>query len=156
MHKKALKEVVDTISHNFDTTILMVTHDARDVLSWADEIIVVKNGTIVQHDRPQVVYRKPVNEYVAGLFGEYSLLPEKPFALKGIEVHMIKDLLFFRPEAFTLNQKNTLGSLECIVVNCAFMGAFYSINLKTTFDFIIYAHSDRPLDLNTRVWLSLV
>jgi ABC-type Fe3+/spermidine/putrescine transport system ATPase subunit len=52
----------------------MVSHDPSDILSWADEIIWMKSGKIVQQGKPEDVYRYPSNAYAAGLLGNYYTL----------------------------------------------------------------------------------
>ncbi len=68
IHKNILKSVITDISERLSVTCLLTSHDPMDTLSWADEIIVLKDGIILQKDTPENIYRKPVNEYVAGLF----------------------------------------------------------------------------------------
>ena len=53
---------------------MLTSHDPHDTLSWADEIIVMKEGKIIQQGTPEEIYNKPMNEYAAGLFGKYNLL----------------------------------------------------------------------------------
>lgn len=54
---------------------IFATHDSTDILSFADEVIVMKSGQIVQSGTPASVYKKPKNPYVASLFGEVSEIP---------------------------------------------------------------------------------
>jgi ABC-type proline/glycine betaine transport system ATPase subunit len=44
-------------------------------LPWADQLILLKDGCIVQQGTPEFVYSKPVDEYAAGLLGKYFLMP---------------------------------------------------------------------------------
>jgi molybdate/tungstate transport system ATP-binding protein len=50
-------------------TIIHVTHDYREAVSLASKVGVLHNGRIVQEGRPDVVFRKPVNKFVARYSG---------------------------------------------------------------------------------------
>ena len=74
VHRNTLKGVLEKICKHLKITCILVSHEPSDVLSWADKIIVMKDGQIVQKDSSEKIYRKPANEYVAGLFGNYNLI----------------------------------------------------------------------------------
>ena len=69
-----MKAVLEDITERLQITCLLTSHDPHDTLSWADEIIVMKEGKIMQQGKPETIYHQPVNEYVAGMFGKYNLL----------------------------------------------------------------------------------
>lgn len=74
VHKNILRSVINDIGRRLKINCILISHDAEDILSWADQILVMKDGRIIQRGTPEKIYRKPVNEYTAGLFGKYSLL----------------------------------------------------------------------------------
>jgi iron(III) transport system ATP-binding protein len=55
-------------------TTLYVTHDQAEALSMADKIIILNKGTIVQQGRPEELYRRPVNPFVADFLGTANIL----------------------------------------------------------------------------------
>jgi ABC-type sugar transport system ATPase subunit len=73
IHKRVLKTVIRDIGTKFDITTVLVSHDPYDTLTWADELIVLKEGRILQQGRPREVYDHPLDEHVAGLLGDYTL-----------------------------------------------------------------------------------
>jgi len=73
IHKRTLKKVIKNIAEKFDITTILVSHDPYDTLTWADKLIVLQEGRIVQQGPPREVYQQPINEYVAALLGEYTL-----------------------------------------------------------------------------------
>lgn len=75
-HKRVMQNIIAEVGERLSITCLLVSHDATDTLSWADEILVLQNGRLVQQGAPEQLYRHPADEYVAGLFGDYSLLTE--------------------------------------------------------------------------------
>jgi iron(III) transport system ATP-binding protein len=72
IHKRTLKTVLQKITNAFDITTIFVSHDPYDTLSWPDKIIVLKDSRIVQQGPPREVYERPIDEYVAGLLGDYT------------------------------------------------------------------------------------
>ena len=50
-------------------TIIHVTHDFREAVSLASMVGVIHNGRIIQEGRPDEVFRKPVNKFVARYSG---------------------------------------------------------------------------------------
>ncbi|MEJ0101373.1 MAG: ABC transporter ATP-binding protein [Bacteroidota bacterium] len=79
IHKNIIKSVIYDIGEKLKITCIMVLHDAPDILSWADTILIIKDGQIIQKGIPEQVYRQPVNEYCAALLGEYSLIDPEIF-----------------------------------------------------------------------------
>lgn len=126
LHKTLLKEVIHDIGEQLDITCTLVSHDPLDVLSWADEVLVLREGETIQQGTPQQVYNQPVNEYVAGLFGAYNLVPAAQASalagLPGIKPNG-KDAMI-RPEHLKLVSGGE-GTVSGQVANVRFFGAFY-------------------------------
>ncbi len=60
------------IQRELGVTTINVTHDQREALVVSDDIIVMDAGKIQQHARPAVLYRNPVNTFVASFLGMSS------------------------------------------------------------------------------------
>lgn len=56
-------------------TALLVTHDQGEALSMADQVVVLRDGKIMQQGTPAQIYRAPADPWVAGFVGESVLLP---------------------------------------------------------------------------------
>jgi ABC-type sugar transport system ATPase subunit len=67
--KNNLIKVVQDIGNTMNITIALVTHDPEDILSWAERLLVIRNGSIEQDDTPSHIFHYPNNEYVAGIMG---------------------------------------------------------------------------------------
>lgn len=52
------------------TTILYVTHDYLEALSLPDRVAVIHRGKLHQIDKPEEIFERPVNLFVAGLLGQ--------------------------------------------------------------------------------------
>lgn len=72
IHKRILKKVIADTAARFDITCILVSHDPRDILPWAHEILVLRDGRLVQQGSPLEVYSRPLDEYIAALLGDYT------------------------------------------------------------------------------------
>jgi iron(III) transport system ATP-binding protein len=122
IHKSTLKKVLNNICNATGLTCMLTSHDPADTLSWADELLVMQNGSIIQRGTPEQVYRQPSNEYVAGLLGAYNLLGEEQAKILGIQANGRK--MVVRPEAFKLSKEPNEG-IEGVVARQVFAGSSY-------------------------------
>src|SRR5690606_433314 len=60
-------------------TCIFATHDANDVLSFADEIAVLRNGKVFAAGPTELLYNNPQSRYVAALFDEVNEIPSSFF-----------------------------------------------------------------------------
>ncbi|MBX2924323.1 MAG: ABC transporter ATP-binding protein [Chitinophagaceae bacterium] len=105
IHKNTLKAVIKDIGDALNITCILVSHDPQDILSWADEILVLRNGSLTQRQTPFNMYHYPSDLYTAGLFGKYNLL----------SFSLLKDLLSFSPPA-SFTAKNILVRPEHVYI----------------------------------------
>lgn len=123
VHKQIIQNVIEDICSVLNITCMLVSHDATDVLSWADRMIILKDGKQIQEGTPKQLYYHPVNEYVAALLGEYNLIDTSLFPgfiqILGEGVRGKRALI--RPEQFSLNGV-AVTSLEGIVQKILFYG----------------------------------
>ena len=52
----------------------MATHDGDDALSFADQMMVIKNKKVIAFDSPRNLYKSPPEHYVAALFDDVNEL----------------------------------------------------------------------------------
>ncbi len=127
-HRSVMKGIIRHMSELLGVTCLLVSHDPLDTLSWADELIVLQEGRIVQRAQPEVVYYQPANEYVAALFGNYSLLSPTQAALFGVLAPGPNKQLLVRPGSFTL-QPPANGVIMGQVLEQTFLGSHYELTV---------------------------
>lgn len=53
--------------------VILVTHDPEEALFLADQIVLMRDGRIVQNDMPGQIYRQPVDDFAAGFFGAVNI-----------------------------------------------------------------------------------
>ena len=96
-------------------TCIVATHDSTDVLAFADEVAIIKEGKIIESGIPKFIYDNPRDKYVASLFGDVN------------EVEINGELKFVYPHQLKL----TLHSdLKVHIVNSYFRGSHYLIEAK--------------------------
>lgn len=122
IHKNILKSVLENITQQLQITCLMASHDPNDTLSWADEILVIKEGKIIQKDKPRIIYNQPINEYVAGMFGKFNLL--KPEQAEWFGISAIEKDIIVRPEHFRISKSDESG-IKGSIQKISFWGTFY-------------------------------
>ena len=142
-HKKLIKEVVRDIGTQLGITSLMVLHDAPDILSWADIILVIQDGKLLQQGTPEEIYHRPVNEYCAGLFGMYNLVDPS------ILMHILKAApptgkkLFLRPEDIQVASSNE-PHVNAIIRNIQYWGSYYTLEVSVG-DALIHMQVNKPI-----------
>ncbi len=149
IHRNILKEVIDNISDQLKVSCILVSHDPADLLSWADEIIVLHNGAIIQKGQPEEIYFHPLNEYEAGLFGRYTAIT--PGLSESFPV--INGRRFLRPEDFIIVSDATKG-IPAEVKITRFMGGFYEVETTVTGDTII-VNSDKAYKKGELIYISV-
>lgn len=133
-NKENIKELLVSLELTYSVTSLIVSHDASDLLSWADTILLMQKGQIVQQGLAQTLYLKPLNAYCAGLLGAYTQVPFSWLAaLTGQDnVYNKEGLVFVRPEQLcialqqqdahaqvaTLESVSYMGSHMLALVRC--------------------------------------
>ena len=144
IHKHILKKVVGDISEKLQITCLLVSHDPADTLSWADEILVMKSGKIIQRGTPENIYRHPVDAYTAGLFGKFNMLNAatvKQFRRSGegcgesgesqesLDPEENNQEIFIRPEQFRLSLNEKEG-VPGVVSKVLFQGSASELEIN--------------------------
>ena len=101
---------------------VLVTHDIEDVLSLADEALILKEGKILQTGTPQTIYENPVNEYTAKLFGKINkFTSEELMKVAGIKS---ENTMMIRPDKIEI-YTDELGKIK--ILEQRFMGSFVEI-----------------------------
>jgi ABC-type sugar transport system ATPase subunit len=126
IHRNILKQVVEDICMLYDISCILTSHEPADVLPWADEIIVLQQGKIIQLGKADEVYKKPVNEYVAGLLGSYNIISPGIALLLGIKS---TNNIFIRPERISISQNSDDGT-RATVLKSIFLGNRYETTVS--------------------------
>ena len=135
VHKRQLQAIIEELGTRLGITCLLVSHDAADTLAWADEIIVLRHGQIVQQGPPAHIYHQPVDEYTAALFGDYNLVRGADHqallpAIKGRrKAKTLPSALLVRPEQLRIGPATGAG-LAGTVRAVRFLGSYYEVEIE--------------------------
>lgn len=140
VHKNTLKSVIRDIGDKLKITCILVSHDPLDTLPWADKVLVMRDGQILQKGTPADVYLRPVDEYTGGLFGKYTVIGPENFklfsAIKGfqkLQREASEKSIFFRSEHFKLVRKRPdalSGSVKRIIFYGPYREAEIAVSKK--------------------------
>jgi len=76
-----LYAVLRQVRSAFPTPILLVTHDLDECFELGEQMLVMRDGKLVQSGTPAQILQRPANVEVARLLGRYNLLPAEIRAL---------------------------------------------------------------------------
>ena len=142
----ATREEIKRIQRETGITTIFVTHDQEEAMSISDLIVVMKDGVVQQIGKPQEVYDKPVNLFVAKFLGTPPINVFDGTVKDGglyigservLDVGGVKDgevYIGIRPEGFVLSDN---GALSCALKAVEVMGRDISVVSSSE-----YSHSD--------------
>ena len=123
-----------------EITCIVATHDSTDVLSFADEVVIIKEGKIVASGIPKDIYENPNHKYVASLFGDVN------------EIEIEGELKFVYPHEL----KATVNSdFKVEVLNSYFRGSHYLIEAKYQNQFVFF-ENEFDLETGQKVYLDFL
>ena len=128
-HKRLMQDIIEELGTRLGITCLLVSHDAADTLPWADEILVLRQGRIVQQGPPAQIYQQPVDEYTAALFGDYNLLRGADQRALATRRSKPTTPLLVRPEQFVLGPAGGAG-VPGTVLAIRYFGSFVELEVQ--------------------------
>ena len=72
--KAELQAELATRMHADGAAAIHATHDVEEALAVADRVVLLRDGAVVQVDRPRDIYARPVDEWAARLTGPASFI----------------------------------------------------------------------------------
>lgn len=118
-------------------TTIFATHDSSDVLSFADEVLVLKEGEIIEEGNPKHIYNNPKNKYIASLFGDVN------------EVEIDGKTEFIYPSQLMIVEKS---KLKVVVINTYFLGNHYLIETFNNSE-KIFLESEIEVSIGSEIYL---
>ncbi len=125
-------------------TTIIATHDSTDVLSFADEVLVMKNGKVIEKGTPKDIYNSPKSVYVASLFGDVNVISSNYFDGTKDQI-----LFLFSHQLKVVKKSN----LKVIVFKSYFKGSHYLIECKYEKGTLFFDNLTNLL-INQEVYLS--
>jgi ABC-type Fe3+/spermidine/putrescine transport system ATPase subunit len=69
-----IRKEIRKIQQALGITTIFVTHDQEEALSISDKVFVMRQGELMQGGSPEVIYRRPNNDFVAGFIGKSNIM----------------------------------------------------------------------------------
>jgi multiple sugar transport system ATP-binding protein len=80
---------IATLQRDLGSTMVYVTHDQTEAMTMGDRVAVLRHGRVQQVDRPQNLYDRPANLFVAGFIGSPAMnLVQAEVVDRGGELHV--------------------------------------------------------------------
>ncbi|MEM8824867.1 MAG: ABC transporter ATP-binding protein, partial [Pseudomonadota bacterium] len=67
--KWELRTQLKSLHHEFGHTMIYVTHDQTEALTFADQVVVMHDGRVVQQGTPQELFERPAHTFVGYFIG---------------------------------------------------------------------------------------
>lgn len=83
--RETLQADIRNIVADTGLTVVLVSHDPAEVLSMADELIVLRNGHLVAMGKPAELYDHPPNAYTSKLLAKSNVLKAEEAVLLGVK-----------------------------------------------------------------------
>jgi ABC-type sulfate/molybdate transport systems ATPase subunit len=153
IHRNILKQVVEDVCKRFDITCLLTSHEPADVLPWADEVLLLQQGKIIQKGTAEELYKNPVSEYAAGLLGKYNLIKKEDS--KYFKIGAILKDIYVRPEQL-INATEGNDTIEGVITAQRFMGNYYEADfISGNFTLTMKSYFKQEIGKTVFVWLNI-
>jgi iron(III) transport system ATP-binding protein len=154
-HTQIIKAVLKDLVEQWKISCIMVSHDAEDLLAWADRVLVMREGRIIQDGTPEAVYHQPVDQYTATLLGECNVLePSLAGLLLPGYVSSPGKKWLLRPEQIGLTAAGDAQPVATIQ-EVHFCGSHYLLELESMGQLLL-VRTSTGLTPGTRIGLTLL
>lgn len=72
-----IRRILKKVQRDLGITMIYVTHDQQEALTFADMVTIMRDGAVLQHADPETLYHKPAAPFVGHFIGSPGMnLPE--------------------------------------------------------------------------------
>ena len=137
--KNSLRRKLFTYLKQKNITCIVATHDSTDVLSFADEVLILKEGETIAIGKPKKIYNQLNDKYIASLFGDVN-----EFVFKG------KQYLVYPHQLKITNKSDLVVGVHFSY----FRGNQYLIEAKFE-NQTLFFESEKELETGSKVFLTI-
>lgn len=124
--KSRLRADLKRLCQILGVTIILVSHDPVDGMSLADDMIVIKDGEIIERGKPSRLYTQPSHTYTARLLGNAFVLSAAD--ARSLGLNPLKNRVMIYPEWVQL--KKGWSSNKYLVKDIFFKGFYEELLLE--------------------------
>ena len=114
------------LSDELGITIIIVSHDPIDGLTLANQMVILKDGKLIESGKPDVLYSEPAHSYTGRLLGNAFVLTVDEARQMGIKT--IKERVMIYPEWVQL--KSSWSSKGYLIRDIFFKGFYEDLLLE--------------------------
>ena len=138
--KNSLRRKLFSYLKEKNISCIVATHDGDDALSFADQMMVIKNKKVIALDSPRNLYKNPSEHYVAALFDDVN------------ELYIDGEKKLIYPHQIQVSKDS---SHKAIVKKAFFKGSFWLI--EATFNSqVIFFQNPENIVLGKEISLSFI
>ena len=140
--KWQLRRKLKQIHHELKLTLIYVTHDQVEALTFADQVVVMTRGKVVQLGTPDALFERPAHTFVGHFIGSPGM-NFLPVSVRGGRLHVADhplgdggrsfpdgDLrLGIRPEYLVIGPQGQPGALPATVSQVQDIGTYFLVTL---------------------------
>jgi glycerol transport system ATP-binding protein len=153
--KWELRTQLKALHEEFSHTMIFVTHDQTEALTFADKVVVMNDGIVVQVGTPEELFEKPTHTFVGffigspgmnifevDVMGDIAILGDAKIKLSSFYKNLTGKIeLGIRPEFITLSEEN--GEFEIEITRVEDIGYHKIVRAKyKNYDVNIIAPED--------------
>lgn len=144
--KNGLRRRVFSYLKEKEITCIVATHDSKDILSFTDETLVLRDGNAVTNGCTKKVYEERIDFYTASLFDDVNVISSTILGIEGKE----RPVYLFPYQLKVVSQ----SKLKVIVVQSYFKGNGFLIE-STFLNEKVFFESPLSFNTNSEVYLAI-
>ena len=150
--KNQLRADVKRLSEHLGITIILVSHDPADGLSLADQMVILRDGTVLESGTPESLYNEPKYLHTAQLLANCNVITDAEARVAGIEAK--KNIVVIYPEWITLDKG---WSSKTFHIRYSFFKGFYRELLLEKDHLLLRAmdNSSMPARIGDKVYVKI-
>ena len=154
--KWQLRRKLKQIHHELKLTLIYVTHDQVEALTFADQVVVMTRGRAVQIGSASELFERPAHTFVGHFIGS----PGMNFLPAGVTpgAPMGATTLGVRPEYVTLAAANAVGAVPATVTQAQDIGTYWLLTAQLGGGPLVRARlsaEERAPQVGENVWLQI-
>lgn len=168
--KWTLRRQLKAVHQQMGVTLVYVTHDQTEALTFADRVVVMEAGRVVQHGTPRELFEDPADPFVGRFIGSPGMnllactVENGAAVVAGQRIALApgsavpestRHLLGIRPEFVRPAPANAPDAVQVSVLSIADLGRFRLVTARIGAETILARLEDEPAPAVGDAWLSL-
>lgn len=139
-----------------NSSCIYITHHPNEAIRYADQLIIMEEGKIIENDLPEKIYKRPKSAEIAKLFGSVYLIDKELFSSTSGLIYFKDKCLIRQEQLFLSTEKKKSITINAIVETTFFSGYRYDIQVRLANKKIICFNHHEPLQENKKIVLSVL